>query len=244
MTPLDVCSALPIKYCDHNYIYICLACSHFLSCIFSCSEIEGVGERVICLHCTDYDRTLSKFNATKARSHLTDQCVGVDEEMREMFRQSTQAAKKQKSEIGLAQSTMDDMISTMPGLPSTSLMMPSKEKKRKTISNRQSLVYLSFYLENTSIIVTAPVERGELILNLAFPRNELNLKFIAETNLEGAAVVIDGFMNKNEGSWSASMRKVGAAENLGTAGDYCQWQLESVSRIDKVKEILKSLVMI
>jgi len=114
------------------------------------------------------------------------------------------------------------------------------------MSNRQSLVYLSFFVENTSIIVTAPVEKGELILHLAFPRNELNLKFNAE-NLEGAAVVIDGFMNTIEGSWSASMRKVGAAENLGTAGDYCQWKLfetESMSRLEKVKQILKSLVMI
>lgn len=170
--------------------------------------------------------------------------MGVDEEMREMFRQSTQAAKKQKSEMGLAQSTMDDIITTMPALPSTSLVMSAKEKKRKAASNRPSLVYLSFYLENTSIIVTAPVERGELVLNLAFPRNELNLKFNAETNLEGAAVVIDGFMNINEGSWSAAMRKVGAAENLGTAGDFCRWQLESASRIDQVKQILMSLVMI
>ncbi len=166
--------------------------------------------------------------------------MGVDDEMREMFRQSTQAAKKQKVEMDRAQSTMDDIITTMPALPSTSL---AKEKKRKAASNRPSLVYLSFYLENTSIIVTAPVERGELILHLAFPRNELNLKFNAETNLEGAAVVIDGFMNANEG-WSCSMRKVGAAENLGTAGDFCTWQLESASRIDQVKQILKSLVMI
>ena len=229
--------------CSLHRVEYYLKCSHyFLTCFFS-STIEGVGERVICLHCSDYDRTLTKFNATKARNHLTDQCVGVNEEMREMFRQSTQAAKKQKTEMGLAHATMDDVI-TMPALPSTSLVMTTKEKKRKTISNRQSLVYLSFYLESTSIIVTAPVEKGELILHLAFPRNQLNLKFNAETNLEGAAVVIDGFMNKNEGSWSASMRKVGAAENLGTAGDYCQWQLESVSRIDQVKQILKSLVMI
>ena len=106
------------------------------------------------------------------------------------------------------------------------------------------MVYLSFYLEGESIIVTAPIEKGELILHLAFPRNELNLKFNAESNLEGAAVVIDGFMNKHAGSWSASLRKVGAAENLGTAGDFCQWQLQSESRRDEVKQILKSLVMI
>lgn len=79
----------------------------------------------------------------------------------------------------------------------------------------------------------------------AFPRNELNLKFNAE-NLEGAAVCIDGFMNTNEGSWSASLRKISAAENLGTAGDYCRWKLcetESMPRMEKVKQILKSLVM-
>ena len=206
--------------------------------IYSCSEIEGVGERVICLHCSDYDRTLTKFNATKARQHLTDQCVGVNEEMREMFRPSSQAAKKQKIEMGLT--TTDDIMTTMPALPS----MSSKEKKRKSAMNRQSLVYLSFYLQGESIIVTAPIERGELILHLAFPRNELNLKFNAENNLEGAAVVIDGFMNKHVGSWSASLRKVGAAENLGTAGDFCQWQLQSESRRGEVKQILKSLVMI
>eukprot|EP00986_Skeletonema_menzelii_P021412 scaffold34415_cov143-Skeletonema_menzelii.AAC.3 len=208
---------------------------------FQITEIEGVGERVICLHCSDYDRTLTKFNATKARQHLTDQCVGVNEEMREMFLQSSQAAKKQKTEMGLS---VDDIMTTMPALPSTSHVTSNKEKKRKSIINRQSSVYLSFYLENESIIVTAPVERGELILHLAFPRNELNLKFNAEKNLEGAAVVIDGFMNKKVGSWSASLRKVGCAENLGTAGDYCQWQLESESRRDEVKQILQSLVMI
>ena len=159
-----------------------------------------------------------------------------------MLRQSSQAAKKQKIEMGL---TVDDIVTNMPALPSTSHVTSStKEKKRKSTINRQSLVYLSFYLENESIIVTAPVERGELILHLAFPRNELNLKFNAATNLEGAAVVLDGFMNKNEGTWSASLRKVGAAENLGTAGDYCQWQLESESRRDEVKQILKSLMMI
>ena len=163
--------------------------------------------------------------------------MGVNEEMREMFRQSSQAAKKQKIEMGLT--TTDDIMTNMPALPS----MPTKEKKRKSAMNRQSLVYLSFYLEGESIIVTAPVEKGELILHLAFPRNELNLKFNAENNLEGAAIVIDGFMNKHVGSWCASLRKVGAAENLGTAGDFCQWQLQSESRRDEVKQILKSLVM-
>jgi hypothetical protein len=173
-----------------------------------------------------------------------DQCVGVDDEMREMFRQSTQAAKKQKNELGLPHVTADAI--TLPVLPSTIPVMTTKDKKRKMMSNRPSLVYLSFFLENTSIIVTAPVEKGELVLHLAFPRNELNLEFNAE-NLEGAAVVIDGFMNTNEGegSWSASMRKVGAAENLGTAGDYCRWNFsETESRLEKVQQILKSLVMI
>ncbi|KAL7448839.1 hypothetical protein ACHAWC_002369 [Mediolabrus comicus] len=199
------------------------------------SAIEGVGERVICLHCSDYDRTLSKFNATKARSHLIDQCTGVTEEMREMFRQSTQAAKKLKNEM-----TME-----AEGSSSATMMTTTNKKRKVMMCNRPSLVYLAFYLEHESIIVTAPIEKGDLIFHIAFPRNELNLKFNAE-NAEGAAVVIDGFMNKMEGQWSCSMRKVGAAENLGTAGDYCQWKLGqtgSMSRIEQVKEILKSLVM-
>lgn len=153
-----------------------------------------------------------------------------------MFRQSTQAAKKLKNEMSMGAEGS-----------SSAMMTTTTNKKRKVMMchNRPSLVYLAFYLEHESIIVTAPIEKGDLIFHLAFPRNELNLKFNAE-NAEGAAVVIDGFMNKMEGHWSCSMRKVGAAENLGTAGDYCQWNLGntgSMSRFEKVKEILKSLVM-
>ena len=154
-----------------------------------------------------------------------------------MLQQNTQAAKRLKSETGLSHTALDDIIAS-----------PLKEKKRKSsVMKRQPVVYLSFHHGSTSLIVTAPIERGELILHLAFPRNELNLKFNGKTNLNGAACCIDGFMNTFEGSWTASLRKVGAPENLGTAGDYCQWKLDetgSLSRMEKVKQILNALVTI
>lgn len=93
--------------------------------------------------------------------------------------------------------------------------------------------------------VTAPIENGELLLRLSFP-DQLKLNFVAEKNMQGAALAIDGFMNMTDASWSASLCSMTIE---GTrAGPHCQWLLngpfdEGLTRAQKVEQLLKIMIM-
>ncbi len=63
--------------------------------------------------------------------------------------------------------------------------------------------------------------------------------------MEGAALCIDGFMNMHPNApWTSSLCSMTIE---GTrAGPHCQWslnELEGVLRVEKVKELLKVMIM-
>lgn len=210
---------------------------------FDIVPAEGGGEKISCKYCPDYNKTLQKFNPTKARSHLTDICPGVDDVLRKILLHSTQAAKRE--------SLTDDPSSTTPGVPTNAAPKGTYSKKKGR--SRPTPAYLSIHTTETKMDVTAPMENGDLIIRLSFPTN-LKLNFNAEKNLEGAALCIDGFMNMSaDASWVASL--VSMTEENTLAGPHCQWSLspedasgtsflEGTTRVHKVQQLLKTLIML
>eukprot|EP00581_Thalassiosira_minuscula_P013661 CAMPEP_0183727260 /NCGR_PEP_ID=MMETSP0737-20130205/25265_1 /TAXON_ID=385413 /ORGANISM="Thalassiosira miniscula, Strain CCMP1093" /LENGTH=247 /DNA_ID=CAMNT_0025958853 /DNA_START=100 /DNA_END=843 /DNA_ORIENTATION=- len=206
---------------------------------FIITPTESGGEKISCRHCPDYNKTLQKFNPTKAREHLTTQCPGVDDALRQILLSTTQAAKRVQNEA-------DEVVNAV--VASATTPRPRKYKGRY----RNSPAYISFHTDDTSLDVTAPIENGEVILRLTFPTDNLKLSFHAEKNTEGAALCIDGFMNmRADASWTASMCSM---TSEGTrAGPHCQWSLnpdangsfeEGMTRVQKVAQVLKAMMML
>lgn len=221
---------------------------------FIITPLEGGGEQISCRHCPDYNKTLQKFNPTKARAHLTDQCPGVDAALRQVLLDTTQAARKSLNEGG--EGRISEAATPGAGAAATTGAMSasgsSKGRKPKG-RNRPSPAYISIHTDDTSLDVTAPVVDGELLLRLSFPTDQLKLNFNAQDNMEGAALCIDGFMNmRADASWTASMCSMTIE---GTrAGPHCQWSMNpdqisgefegGITRAQKVGKILKTLVLI
>ena len=118
---------------------------------FHITPLEGGREQVICRYCPDYNKTLQKFNPTKARTHLTGDgnrpgCPGVDDVLRQILLDTTQAAKKsQRQETGeVAVAT----AAVHGGPPAAAGGRNRKPKGR----NRPSPAYLSFHSDNTSLV--------------------------------------------------------------------------------------------
>lgn len=216
---------------------------------FTISPNEGGGEKISCRHCPDYNKTLQKFNPTKAREHLTLQCPGVSDELKTILLNSTQAARRSLNEVDEA--AVAAAVSAPTAAVGAPLTSASSRHKKIKGRNRSSPAYISFHTDDTSLDVTAPIENGELILRLAFPTNQLKLNFDAQKNTEGAALCIDGFMNmRADASWTASMCSM---TSEGTrAGPHCQWSLNpnasgafegGVTRVQKVRQLLKAMMM-
>lgn len=218
---------------------------------FIITALEGGGENIVCKYCPDYNKTLQKFNPTKSRAHLTGGCTGVDEALRRVLLDTTQAAKRVSSGL---QKQESDEGGAEPSTTQGARAEPTPPRIRKTRGprNRISPAYISFHTDNTSLDVTAPIEHGESILRLAFPSDNLKLSFDAQTGTEAAAMCIDGFMNmKADASWTASMCSM---TSEGTrAGPHCQWSLnpsasgtfkDDLSRVQKVEKLLKTMTMI
>lgn len=223
---------------------------------FTITPLEGGGgERISCNHCSDYNKTLQKFNPTKGRSHLTDHCPGVDDELRQILLETTQAAKKSlggSSDTGAAFArAAPSVVVGAVGSPAAAAVASSKSRKIKT-RNRPSPAYISFHMtgDDSSLNVTAPIENEVLVLRLSFPTDQLKLNFIAEKNMEGAALCIDGFMNMHPDSpWAASLY---STTNEGTrGGPHCRWSMSAdafgaggMTRVQKVEQLLKIMIMI
>lgn len=218
---------------------------------FTITPIEGGGENIVCNHCPDYRKTLQKFNPTKARSHLTDTCPGVDPELRQILLSTTQAAKKGRN-LNQAGEADFDALGYSPATAFSAPESASAAKPRKVARGRYrpSPAYMSFHAGDTSLDVTAPVENEVHLLRLAFPTN-LKLNFVAETNIEGAAMCIEGFMNKSDDAvWSASLYSM---TSEGTRSEpHCQWSLcpeasgsfeDGMMRVQKIQQLLKTLVV-
>jgi hypothetical protein len=91
------------------------------------------------------------------------------------------------------------------------------------------------------------MENGVLLIRISFP-DQFKLNFVAEDNIEGAALCVEGFMNLNPSlaTWSASLCSMTAE---GTrAGPHCQWSLnpetfeEQMARVKKVEQLMKVLL--
>ena len=111
---------------------------------FMITALEGGGEQIVCKYCPDYNKTLQKFNPTKSRTHLTDHCPGVDDGLRQILLSNTQAAKaSMKTEEG----------GMPPALPGSK---PKREPNRKNVvvADRLSPTYLSFYVDQTTSLVS------------------------------------------------------------------------------------------
>lgn len=221
---------------------------HLRDC-FIITPVEGIGEKITCKYCPDYSKTNKKFNPTKSRSHLTDQCPGVDDSLRQALLEATQAARKSQNFAHRVYSPKDEASD----LGASATAVPARNRKMKG-RFRPSPAYISFHTDDTSLDVTAPIENGELILRLTFPTDHLKLNFNAgaeKNNMEGAALCIDGFMNmKPDASWTASLCSM---TSEGTrAGPHCQWSLNpdisgvfegGKTRVQKVEKLLKVMVM-
>lgn len=116
-----------------------------------CFEIETVenGEKISCRYCPDYNKTLQKFNPTKARSHLTDHCPGVDDVLRKALLESTQKAKKESVDAG-------EVIAVMSGVAAAQTAPAKIRVKPKGFKplNRPSPAYLSFHTDDKSLVCT------------------------------------------------------------------------------------------
>lgn len=211
---------------------------------FTITPLESGGEKIVCKYCPDFNKTLQKFNPTKGREHLTSKCTGIDDGLRQLLLDTSQAAKKLLRHGGDPNDPSTTPAPTNAGTPA--------KQRRNNRSNRPSPAYISIHTDDTSLDITAPMVDGELIFRLAFPTDHLKLNFLANKNLEGAASCIVGFTNlRADASWTASMCSM---TSEGTrAGPHCQWSLNvessgeldgGMTRTQKVQQILKTLIMI
>lgn len=134
-------------------------------------EGQGGGVRIVCKYCQDYVKTLQKFNPTKARTHLTTQCTGVDEALRKILLDSAQQGMKTNVGMGpsfssavggaLASTTAAAAASTeqqvMASSSSSLLVSPSAQTVRKGDSpypRPPSRASLSFHSNNAEFLVS------------------------------------------------------------------------------------------
>ena len=105
---------------------------------FTITPIEEGGESVVCKYCPNYAKTLQKFNPTKGRTHLTNQCPGVGEELRQILLETTQAAKRSPAGGSAASGTMTASI-------------PAPPRRGKREKSRPSPAYISFHAGNANL---------------------------------------------------------------------------------------------
>ena len=75
---------------------------------FIVTPLDGGGVSVTCRHCRFFNKPfLSKFNATKGRTHLVSDCPGIDDNAKHEVRKGSQAMKKQAAMLALCGDPMD-----------------------------------------------------------------------------------------------------------------------------------------
>ena len=75
---------------------------------FVVTPLDGGGVSVTCRHCRFFNKPfLSKFNATKGRTHLVSECPGIDDKAKHEVRMGSQAMKKQALMLALSGDPMD-----------------------------------------------------------------------------------------------------------------------------------------
>lgn len=134
---------------------------------FIITPAEGGGENIICKFCPDYNKTLQKFNPTKSRVHLTAQCTGVDDTLRQILLETTQAAKK----LSGLQNNVEGAVEAAG--PRTIKTEGPKSKRTKGGRNRMSPAYISFHTDDTSLVSRAvrEMKKSYTFLSIAMSSN-------------------------------------------------------------------------
>ena len=121
---------------------------------FTITPIEEGGEDIVCKHCEDYHKILQKFNPTKGRQHLTDYCPGVDDTLRQVLLESTQAAKKVKLQYEIVSEAVE-ALGAVPATPGASAANTPGRNRKTRGRSRPSPAYISFHTGTTSLVSTS-----------------------------------------------------------------------------------------
>ena len=239
----------------------------------------GEGESITCNYCTHYAKTLRIFNPTKARYHLTQHCLGIDEGLRSVLLNSSQASKKRNKELGFAEGSCVVGGGALPAVKAEERVvraanstgnnaamnmtrhpaMMARTKPRRDRPSSHTLVLCNsntegnIFDQDETIIVTAPIEKGEMVLNVVWTNAVEGvarhaMKFNVMENLEGAASTIVGYISKvseRENIALVSGQVVGdmTHEEHGLAN----WSVEEEGSVGEklkvVEKILKSLLV-
>ena len=144
-------------------------------------EGQGGGVKIVCKYCQDYVKVLQKFNPTKARTHLTTRCTGVDEALRKSLLGSTQAAKRTlqveavADQVGVVPSA--SIVGTSTTTESLESTTTTSRTNKASVTRRPSPAILSFhpggnvvdeflvrYTSYHAIMIIANVESIKLLL--------------------------------------------------------------------------------
>lgn len=112
-------------------------------------EGQGGGVKIVCKYCQDYVKVLQKFNPTKARTHLTTRCTGVDEALRKSLLDSTQAAKRTlqveavADQVGVVPSA--SIVGTSTTTESLESTTTTSRTNKASVTRRPSPAILSFH---------------------------------------------------------------------------------------------------
>ena len=135
---------------------------------------SGKGIHINCMSCNVFNREWSKYNATKARAHLVDQCDGVSEELREHLYSRSQKNKRSRmmdtlnldGDMSLCSETTADIRKAA---MKKSKDMIDKNKHQTAITDDKNLGPVMTKTMSDNIImkeVEAIVSRGESLSRL------------------------------------------------------------------------------
>ena len=110
---------------------------------FEIKAVDGGFNSIVCRYCMDYNKVLLKFNPTKARKHLTEDCSGTDEALKRELLSSMQAARK----CPLGVDAASDGAGRAALVPSDAAASKSAKKKRLKDHNRNCPVHLTFHTD-------------------------------------------------------------------------------------------------
>ena len=140
---------------------------------FDITPLESGHENIVCKYCTMYNKTVMKFNSTKARSHLVNSCQGIDEDLKQILAETSQTQ----------QNARKDQASAAPNGQAPPLPSIARFRKEDVISVNQRLLNaiaardFDTYNELCADDITAfePESRGMLVQGLEFHKYYFDL---------------------------------------------------------------------
>ena len=115
---------------------------------FEIYPVDGGFDRIVCRYCTEYTKVLQKFNPTKARKHLTENCRGTDEALIRVLISSTQAARK----------SLQGGDAASDGVGRAALVPSDAATKKRMLKdhNRKCPVHLTFHTDVDALGLVSP----------------------------------------------------------------------------------------